>query len=290
MRVLNFILVAVFCLLANAYAQDSLQQVAIAVEERQDQLAEISDQLATGEGDLIALQERVRELRRRAEAASLPLQTRVEQVRADLDRLGPAPEGGEAEAAAIAEERSRLNAEFRRYDAVFRQTSLNIAEAERIIDEIAAKRRDQFFGDLLARDPTPVLPGVWVEGLRTLAEGTDKMTTAVRVFVEEKQAAGEFGRLVLSLAAALGLAMALWIPVRRAVGRVIINRMHGVEPLDSRKVLVAAAWLIVRVIPGILGGYLILEALKLNGAIPEAGMPLARAVWITFVGFMLVEG
>lgn len=281
----------VFSLLASAAAQTSdVEEIPDAVAQRSEVLADMAEDLSEGRhGDLIELQDEVRELRRLGEADQAVLTTKLNQIQADMERLGPAPEEGESESEAIATERKRLNQEFQRYDAARRQAALNIAETQRLLLSVAERRRDRFREYLLTRDRSPFEPDFWADAW---SEFQDRSVAGRQAFTEywsERSADSNLRSILPNLLIAVVLALILFGPVRLRLYTLIKNRTADLDPLPSRKVLVAASRIGARILPGLLGGYILLEALRFSEIITPEGVPLARAIWVTFVGFLLVE-
>ena len=287
MRIL-YLLIGIISLVTGAAAQGDIEAVLPQVEDRQAELATYASEIESQDADLIALQEQVRDLRRQAEDAQLLLQYKVDQLKADIERLGPAPAEGETEAEAIAEERERLNAELRQYDAAWRQTSLNIAETQRLLTEIANLRRDAFLGDLFFRTASPLSSSLWASAFSQVGELNAGWNAVIGNFFEKVTAEGSRTNLALTFGAALALALFLWGPVRQRLHRMIQKRISTLEPLESRKVLVAAAHTAAGVLPVVLGGYVLLEALRAIGIITPDGVPLSRTIWAVFVSFFVV--
>ncbi|ADM10607.1 mechanosensitive ion channel family protein [Parvularcula bermudensis HTCC2503] len=282
------VLLAIFAGFSSISAAQSTDEQT--VEDRRSRLEQIAGSLNGSDVNLIDLREEIRTLRRAAEAAQVPIETEIAQINSDLNRLGPRPEEGETEAPAIAEERSRLTTELTSAEAVKAQIALNIAEAQRLAIEIANLRRSQFFEDLSARGPSPLQPALLGEAAETSALGFRRYAAALASYWEQKKAENATTGLFLSLALAVALAVALWIPVRGWLANFLAHRLEPYEPLPSRKVLVAAARTVVRLLPGLLGGVILLETLRANGAVSTQSYPLAQAIWFTFLGVLFVEG
>ena len=144
----------------------------------------------------------MREIRAEAYEQTAPLRRIVRELRADLDRLGPAPEeGAPPESSAIAAERARLNQRIADLDGAIRQSDLNIADAERILEDIREQRRERFFSDLFERTRTPFNPRVWSDAATTFAAGADRLAAEVGAWQAEKEQTGEWQMTVLLIVA-----------------------------------------------------------------------------------------
>ncbi|WP_031550447.1 DUF3772 domain-containing protein [Parvularcula oceani] len=288
MRFASCCLALLLAVLTGALAQDGAEdrRARIAQIERSlDQAEDLPDQA------LVDWQEELRTLRREVELAAAPLQAQLETLRDDLERLGPEPEeGAPAEDSAIAQRRSEIEASIGRVNAALRQAELNSALAGRLVDEIAERRREAFTGALLRRGPSPVDPRVLGPAADTLLAGTDAARDAFGTWIAEKQAAGALNDAILSIVVAIALAVALFLPIRSWINNAIKRRIANLEPLPSRRVLVATVRTLARTVPGLLGGFFVYEALRLNGAIPPGGEAFARAIWVGFLTLLFADG
>ncbi|MEL6212011.1 MAG: DUF3772 domain-containing protein [Pseudomonadota bacterium] len=274
----------------SAHAQD-LAAVAAGVDQRKAQLETLGAAIDAPDADLLATREALRTLRRNAQEASAPARAQLAIVRADLDRLGPPPgETDPPEAASIIAERERLNREVASLDAAVRQSDLNMAEADRLIAEIARLRRAQFSTAVLSRGPSGLSPGLWGDAIRSARLLTGRVSQAASAWRAEQSATGAMRRASIAIAAAILIALALFIPIRLGADRSIRKRIGDLEPKASRKVMVAAARAAVRVIPGFIGGLIVYEALRRYGVITPATETLARWIWLFVIAVFLVDG
>ena len=294
LRPLRFLsLFAVFYWLAivPASAQLNLDRIQTGIDQRREQLEELSRNIEAPNADLMTLRVEARNIRSEAEQATAPLRKERDRVRTSLDRLGKPPgEGEPQESPEVAAERQRLNREFALYDGALRQSDLNILEAGQIVEEINELRRDQFFDDLMARGPLPYLPEQLTGAGRTFGDGFAAFQAAALGWQAQKEQDSLWGVTLALLGAALLAALVLFLPLRRRADKLITRRIETVEPLGSRRVLVAAGRTLARVLPALLGGFILYQALSLTGAITAEGAAFARAVWFTFVAALLADG
>jgi small-conductance mechanosensitive channel len=288
---LTRLLVALCAWLSVGIAAAQVAPAEEGVAARESRLREIATDLASDDPELLDLREELREIRLAAERAAAAPRAELADLLSALDRLGPPPEeGGIPEAPSIAAERARLNAAASELDARVRQSELNSVEAQRLIAAIADRRREIFFAELLDRGTPPFTPAIVVSAWQTLTEGVVAARSAVSGWWAEKLSAGTARETLIILAAAVLLALALWIPIRNRLNREILDRVGPLEPLPSRRVLVAAARAVARLLPVLLGGILLLEALRLVGAIPESAVPFANAFWLGFLAVFFADG
>jgi len=255
-------------LILMAHAQTAPQTDASAVDTLQARTtslqlaAELVDDLPAK--DLLELRETVREIRQREEAAIAPLRARVAEITADRDRLAPQVDGIE-EAPAIIERRKDLQAEISGLEAEIVKSDINIVEANRLLLDIAERRRQAFYNRILERDEVPFRPSV----LKTITGSfaSDREAFSAR-FKGWQAGLREEGRLtsaiaMLLLSMVLGLLM-LW-PVPRWLDERVIARMQ--EPTPSRRVAAAGLRVLTRAMPALLGATLFYQVARAYGLV-----------------------
>ncbi|MCI5048144.1 MAG: DUF3772 domain-containing protein [Aquisalinus sp.] len=273
------------------FAQSNLDAIRAGIDQRSQELRIISAQVRTEGADLVTLRSQTRDLQREAETRTAPLRDQVAEIRADLQRLGDPPaEGLPPELPDIAAERLRLSEALAFYDGYLRQSDLNIAEAERLVEEISALREALFYQQLFARDASPLLPASWQEYWDATVEGSETVWRSFADWKSQLRADGRIGPALISLTLSVVLALALFLPIRRRLDREVTKRIAKAEPLPSRRVLVAAARASARVIPGLIGLYIIREALRLNGVPDADSEDLFNIIWFSIAALLLVDG
>ena len=257
---------------------------------RRQALADIAAQVESADADLLKLRTQVRELRNAAEATAAPVRTRRAQIQADLERLGPPPgEDDPPEAAEVAAERERLNAAFAAIDGVAIQSELNIAEADRLLQEIALKRSDRFFSDLLDRSPSPLAPQTWTSGIRTFAvTSADAWRSIEAAFRARLAEEGADQGLIAFLAILATSVLAAWA-LRSRLDATIRQRISGRQPLPSRMVLVAAIRTAVRLLPGLVALGVLYAAFAWKGGLTPESRALAPVVFTALAGLLIVD-
>jgi potassium efflux system protein len=94
---------------------------------------------------------------------------KLAQTEARLKQLGPAPpKDAPPEAAALAEERTRLTQEFAALDAALKQTRSLLARADQLADQITERRRAAYASQLFAQTPSVLSPAIWLEAGRAV--------------------------------------------------------------------------------------------------------------------------
>jgi small-conductance mechanosensitive channel len=136
--------------------EKALQRIAESAEELADLRAKVEDVLET------------------TTQTAETLRPQLTALRSQIEKLGPAPaKDGPEEAPEVAAERSKLSGLAGSLDGAIRQSELTWVRARQLVERITAMRHSLFTKNLMERQPSPVLPGVW----RQLASDT---TSAVQ--------------------------------------------------------------------------------------------------------------
>lgn len=261
------------------------------IQSRADRLDVIAEDLTKDTPDLIALRDLIRDIQRSASIQTAPLRDEFAEVSSDLDRLGPAPEDGQpAEAKAISLERERLKNELSNLNGLIKKSDLNMVEADRLLEEIAQMRRDDFSSNIFAQSKSILSPNLWKEAALTFQ--TDISNTFVKLgsWRDEKINSGDGWTTFATIVFAALVALACFLPVRKRLRQLLEKRLVGVKPLGSRKILVLTAYTIVRVLPALVGGFFFYHTLNSVGVISAEAKPLAQSIWLGFVVLVLVDG
>ena len=293
--VFAFVLFLLAPLAGTSFAQEDLDTYRSEIEDRRLQLALAEAELATSDKvNLIELRGRVRGLLLAAERALTPVAGMRDRFKAELDAIGPAPEEGQPpETAELAENRKRVSTSFAEYDAITRQIELNINNAERLLEGISDARRDIFYDNVFRLGRSPLDPDVLAAGLLGFVQGAGDTLLWTQKEVQTRQINKSLLRDLVILGVATVFALFLFLPARRKLNRLIVGYMQANTSTPSRRVLVAGLRTAARVIPGIVGGLIVYEALKLTSLIRpglDGDAALARAVWFAFLALITVDG
>jgi len=257
------------------------REIARAAEAR---AAEARD-IAKSDADAIAAIER-------AERARLGvIADDIRRANEELQRLGPAPaDGAPAEAGPLAAERAAANTRLAELRAQQARTLANAEEAARLLGEISKRRLARFYASLGEPGLSAITPAFWSHALKD-AQAFAGETTA---FVNRWRESADDGRGLAfnlgALAAALIVSLMLIGPVRAVLSRAIGDRIERGEPTDARRVALAGVRMLTWLVPGVIGGFLLIAAARWSGLLDEAGVPVARAVWVGLVALLLVTG
>lgn len=272
---------------ASAVAQNT--SLPDSVEARREALQTIESQIATNpEIEYLTVREQLRRLRAEELSATRPLQARADELLADLERLGPIPEAGVSESAHLAETRATLAVELRALTDAIRQSELSIARASRLLEDINALRREAFYSDILQRGASPLSPSLWVSAATGVEESWQRVTTTDAS--PDSQPEAEHDLRVFILIGAVIVAILLFWPVRRWIDRSVILRVQGRGANSTSRSAVAAARTLARIIPGLVGGAIILETARAVGYVGDTLQPVIVSLWASLLVLFVVDG
>ncbi len=114
-----------------------------------------------------------------SEAESLVTRLRPElaDIRSQIEKLGPAPEGEKSESQEIASERQRLNAVAAEIDGAIRTAELTQVRARQLITRVQVLRLDNFRRSLFTRSYSFLSPVLWQRAVAALPEAGRQIAT-----------------------------------------------------------------------------------------------------------------
>jgi potassium-dependent mechanosensitive channel len=119
-------------------------------------------QLSEAEEDLSSHRTKVEEVLETATNLAETLRPELAGVKSQIEKLGPAPsKDGPAEAPEMAAERGRLAASAAALDGAIKTSEWMWVRSRQLIERITAMRYSLFTKNLMERQLSPVLPGVW---------------------------------------------------------------------------------------------------------------------------------
>jgi len=220
-----------------------------------------------------------------------PVEQAIARTQASLDLLGPAPKEGEPEeAAAVAGERAALNDTLSFLRGQRTRIRANMDEATSILGELSERRLRDLYRKIMRRGETlfssAPWSGAWI--------GANELSGAfARFFRKWSTSRANEGGVLLNLAglaAAFIASLLLFGPVRDWLRRVVTVRIEAHEPTPARRVAVAGVKMLARLIPGVVGGFIIIETSRALGLLGAEGIPVARAIWIALIAYLIVDG
>lgn len=295
-----FVLIGSLLAMATAYAQPGegfglngldLDAPAKAIETRKSDLEALNKRLsaASDERALLAIRQDLRRLRADAMVTAEPLKERSADLKSDLDKLGPAPTDGNIEAPEISTQRQAITLELAQEDALIRQAALNINEINRLLEDIALRRREAFYGRLLSRSPFAFAPNTLRTAAKTFLEGADDARARAGTWYEDQRSKGTSTRNLIIAAGSLIFSLLIFGPFRRWVNASFLHRLQSQEPTPGRRALFVVLRILTRALPGVFAGFVILSVLDAIGLISELTTPIARQFWFGFVAILVAD-
>ena len=293
MRLLFAVLLLATTMLGVAAAQSG-DQIA-----REKEIAAAARQLETLSADLRddgvdnpqQFESDVRILIASSRARLGPVEDSLKRSESGLAILGPAPKEGEpAEAAPVARERDAINKEIIYLRGQRTRIVANINAATSLLDEYSAQRLGERYRRLVRRGPPLVSLALWNEAA---AQAADLSRSVAGHFSEWRAArSGQNGLLtsVAGLIAAFAASVLMFGPVSEWLRRAFSARIEAFEPTPARRVAVAGIKMLTRLIPGVVGGLLVIETSRALGLIGDSGIPVIRAIWKALVAYLIVDG
>lgn len=273
----------------GAFAQESRENDIAEAEQR---LSFLSEELESGAiEDPTEFEREARGIVRNLRDHIEPAEEALARARDDLGLLGAAPKEGEPpEAEAIASERSRLNVRIATLRGQLTRIRAAMDQGAALLGELSNRRLRDLYRRVLERDKPIVAPSLWLEAE---GEAQDFSAAVARYFDQWQDDRSDKGGAILSLAA-LGAAgvisFLLFGSVRKWLRRVFSQRIESHEPTPPRRVAVAGIKMLTRIIPGIVGGLIVIETARAVGLVSPEGRPVANAIWVALVAWLLVSG
>jgi len=285
---LLFVLLCVLGTQLPGFAQSAI--TAELIEERRGALEAFAAQITEAEEDeLLILRENVRALRIEADSAAAPFRARLGELETDLEKIGAEAPEGVSELPSIVERRAALRAEFESISALVRQSDLNIVEANRLLTDIANRRRDAFYDRVLERDKPPFTFGAINAAIGFMK--TDWATFAERyaAWKTEFETPGQFRAAWVSLLLSGFFAFILLWPLPHWMDRTLLTRFKTYEPTPSRRTSLAAWRVITRALPALLAATIIYQVAAANGVVTDMTSKLVGSVLLSLATIFVVD-
>lgn len=279
-------------LLSRVSEQDTRNQLQADVDQMRAEIEAHGGQIETAstEAELLELRESLRSLRIASEEKISPLLASRDRLAADLARLGEPPAGdAQPEAPEIVEERAKITRALVDEDAIIRQSALNASDISRLLNEISTKRRDRFYGQLLRRGPPPFSGAVLSSASSNAALGLEELGNRRTSWLAAKIQDGAHVSAQIWILLSLVFASILFFPTRRWIYGRVLNQLQSLEPTPARRVRAALVRMLARALPGVIGGFVVMEALRTQGVIDDTTGRLAQVIWFAIVGILASE-
>lgn len=298
MRYFNILIAGLLCFLLlplAVLAQSDNDALRAGVEQRKIELENLEAALeTTPSNQLVMLRAQARAIRASALEASADIVEPRDRLASELAALGDPPaEGQPAEDESIAKERARLSAELASADALVRQSELNLALTQTLINDIAEARRGAVYDQIFQRQPNSFSPRALKAGLAGFARGMSQTVDWATQETSRRVRNESLGRDIATVLGALLVALVFFIPVRRWLNRRVTRFMSEQSPRYGKQVIAALLRAMARALPAILGGLMIFVSLRMIGVISdmtdgEANLP--GVIWASIVALFVMDG
>ena len=293
MRLLALTLALMIALAAGAMAQDSAdrardQEISVASRELG---ALARDLRENGVDDPDAFERNVRSIMRESRARLGPVADALRRAEDSLGLLGPPPKEGEpAEADAVARERAQLTERISYLRGQRTRILANVDEATLLLGDLSERRLRDLYRNVLRRETTMLSPELWRAAAGENAALTQSFSRYFGKWSDNRAGRGGLWLNLLGLGAAFAASFLMFGPVRSWLRRAFAARIEAHEPTPARRVAGAGVTMLARLIPGVVGGIIVIETSRALGLLGEAGVPVARAIWIALIGYLIVDG
>lgn len=260
------------------------------VEERRSELMSYAEQIAdAGEDELLSLREQVRALRLTADTEAGPIRARIEEVQADLARIGEEAPEGVSELPSIGTLRESLRAERETLDAIIGQTDLNITEANRLLIDIANGRRDAFYSRVLERDKPPFTITKVNAALGALSTDWETLQSRYASWKASFQTPNQFRTARLVLVLGILAAFVLLVPLTRWMDRSLLTAFKAHEPSPDRRAALAALRVVSSVLLALLAGTIVYQVAVANGVVTPETSQLTGSILLALATIFVVN-
>lgn len=291
----RIILLASICVALSTFiAPQSFAQAtrSEAIDQSRNEFAVLRDSIEAGSiDDVVSLEIRLRTLRDEARDRLNAIDRELDAVEARAAALGAPPdENDPPESNELASERASINAERARLRSQKIRVNANITEANDLLIDLSAGRIGSLYENLADRGASPLTPGLWRPAIISAKEISGKIGAYFTAWSDTRRADGGLKRALLFVALALLAAIVIFGPVNRWVMRTFSDAIAKHEASPARRILVAGLKMLARAIPGLIGGFIVLETLRAQAILTEQGEGPVRALWFGLIIYLLVSG
>ena len=201
-----------------------------------------------------------------ADAAS----SEISRVTAELDALGPAPEGDATEAPAAAELRKELRERVTAAEADRGRAQRVVARVENILSDLARLGQQNFFDRLETRGPSPLNPTVWVDAKSDIVKLHGRLRREVDRGLAAPSEQDDVLGLIAIAVAALAIGLFILFGVRGfALG--LLSRRAEKSDNRSRKLVFGLGLTAARIVISMFAAIFIVIALSIFGSFGAVG-------------------
>ncbi len=281
--------IIVWSAVALAQAPPDLEREIAAASRSLNDLSE--DLRADGVDDRRLFEREVRDIIAISRERLRPVEDALGRAEGSLSLLGPAPKEGEpAEAAALAAERAELVSRVSTARGQRTRILATIDQGSALLGELSERRLRDLYRKIFNRGTPLVAPELWPRAASDFNALSGAMGRHFANWREQRASSGGVLLPLGGLAAALLLSVLMYGPVRKWMRRAFTARIEKHEPTAPRRVAVAGVKMLSRLILGVIGGLFVIETSRAFGLLGPEGVPVARAIWIALIAYLLVDG
>lgn len=213
------------------------------------------------------------------------------RVQGELDSLGKAPgENDPPESEFLAATRAELMQDFGRLTSERTQVLANIDEAGDLLTRLSAAGVGALYQSLFERGRSPLAPALWVEAGESLSATSERIGAYFGRWGESKRGENNYALALGIIAFAIAVSLFLFGPVSSWVTKTFSREIQRRKPSKARRVVAAGLKMVAWILPGVVGGLIIIETLRAQNIITEAGEPAAQIFWFGILAVLLVSG
>ncbi len=257
------------------------------IDDQTETITSISAELISDDADLVALRDRLIGIRDMAQSFRDDVDSERADISEDVIRLGD-PIDGEADVVSL--RRRELERQLEMTDSALAQAELNVDQANRLLAEIAEQRRVEFYESVFRRSPPPLAPAQLEAAGASFVAGAEQAWAQFRAWIKSRQEMRALAWSFFVLGLAMIFTLVMTLPARRWISGIVTAPLHELDPLPSRKIILAAANTVSRAAPAVIGGFALYETARILGFVTADSLSFARAIWLGFIAVALVEG
>lgn len=205
-----------------------------------------------------------------AEKVAGAASTEVARITAELDALGPAPEGDVPEAPAAADLRQELKEQLATAEANRGRAQRVVTRADNLLSDLADLGQQNFFDRLKSRGPSPLSPATWLNAKTSFAALYGRLSREVDRGITAPSEQEEVPYLVGIAVIAFVLGMFILFGVRGfALG--FLSRRAQKTDNRSRKLIFGLGLTAARIVISLFAAFLIVLAFAIFGSFGAVG-------------------
>ncbi|MGH1417480.1 MAG: DUF3772 domain-containing protein [Hyphomicrobiaceae bacterium] len=244
-----------------------------------EELIEKVDRLKFRDDALVALRPQIDDAIFKAETAVKELQPTLLDIKEQIAKLGPAPDGKDIpeDAPEIALEREHLNSLNSSLTSAIKQAELGRARATQLRGQVQTHRQNIFTKNLFQRTSSPLLPSTWKDVFLALPRAFDQIQFIVSSWWQTHN--GSLGWIFTLLA----FAIVIFFALRNIIRATLISKLP-VDPDVSHSFLTRAAtagWATAAMaLPAVSTASVLYFVFHMMGLFDERSAPFVKQVYL----------